>query len=281
MPYVIRKQDNQYCVYKQDADGNPIGDSLGCNDSHAGAQSQIEAIYANEQKRHDALRSAYELMTGQLVKPLKSAGVDIMTPENLQMDDNEQSIWERTYKRVFDVTGDKMKATLAAYGAVTRSRYSLSVKSAKKDGVVTVKGWGVLFSDIGHKDLDQTWFGNDTKYFLKYYSAAPLWIEHGQEDGMGSYPIGKRSLTEEHPEHGIWVEHELDPQEEVFQIAPGLHEQLVSDIDAGLYAYSSDSLSHHVAGGYNPDTGKLKVWPLAGFSLVRRPAEPGLGPVIR
>lgn len=475
MPYTIRKRDSQYCIYKQDADGNPTGDSLGCSDSHASAQSQIEAIYANENKRFDALRAAYQSLrmnalknayraiandqvhTGVMLafylpadvakslyeqvapaikeagvepvqpndyhltliyagdmnelgnkrdtivnvlssasdedvmrspiegvisgvgrfatteddntnalyvsldaidlpafrqqllerlqqkgvateqthgftphitiayipidaptptiplepievkfqdivlawgddkqeyildgdayqsvaKPLKSTSADIVTPDNLQMDDNEQSIWERTYKRVFDATGDKMKASLAAYGAVTRSRYSLSVKSAKKDGVVTVKGWGVLFSDASHKDLDQTWFANDTKYFLKYYAGAPLWIEHGQENGMGSYPIGMRSLTEEHPEHGIWVEHELDPQEEVFQLAPGLHDQLVSDIDAGLYAYSSDSLSHHVTGGYNPDTGKLNVWPLAGFSLVKRPAEPGLGPVTR
>ncbi len=281
MPYTIRKQGNQFCVHKQDANGNPTGDSLGCSDSHAGAQSQIQAMYANEQKRVDALRAAYETLTGEPVKPLKSANTDIMTPDNLEMSDAEKSIWERIYKRILGITSDEMKATLAAYGAVTRSRYSLAVKSAKKDGVVTVKGWGILYGDTGHKDLDQTYFSNKTKYLLRYFERGPLFIEHGAEDYVGSYPIGMRSLTEEYPDYGIWVEHELDPQEEVFQIAPGLHEQIVSDVDAGLYSYSSDSMSHHVSGGYNPKSGELKIWPLVALSLVKHPAEPQLGPVIR
>lgn len=45
-------------------------------------------------------------------------------------------------------------------------------------------------------------------------------------------------------------------------------------------SYSSDSLLHHVQGGFNPLEGELQTWPMAGCSLTPTPAEPGLGPVV-
>lgn len=48
MPYMIKKNDKQqFCVFKQDENGDPTGDSFGCHPSHDMAQKQIEAIYAN------------------------------------------------------------------------------------------------------------------------------------------------------------------------------------------------------------------------------------------
>ncbi len=43
MPYEIRKNGDEWCVYKKTG-----GESLGCFDSRAGAQRQIAAIYASE-----------------------------------------------------------------------------------------------------------------------------------------------------------------------------------------------------------------------------------------
>lgn len=48
MPYVIRKNESQWCVYKEGADGEPTGESLGCHDSESGAQEQMRALYAND-----------------------------------------------------------------------------------------------------------------------------------------------------------------------------------------------------------------------------------------
>jgi len=52
MPYVIRMHDEdgkeRHCVYKQGAEGEPTGESLGCHDTHAAAEQQMRALYASE-----------------------------------------------------------------------------------------------------------------------------------------------------------------------------------------------------------------------------------------
>lgn len=47
MPWKIFKEDGEWCVYKHDADGNKVGDALGCHPSRAAAQRQIGALHAN------------------------------------------------------------------------------------------------------------------------------------------------------------------------------------------------------------------------------------------
>jgi hypothetical protein len=58
MPYMIQKDGEQFCVYKQGEDGKAMGESLGCHDAEADAKKQLAALYANvpdateqEQKR--------------------------------------------------------------------------------------------------------------------------------------------------------------------------------------------------------------------------------------
>ena len=45
MPWLIRKQGDKFCVYKEGADGNPTGSSRGCHDSRAAAERQRRALY--------------------------------------------------------------------------------------------------------------------------------------------------------------------------------------------------------------------------------------------
>jgi len=47
MPWAIAKRGDEYCVYKEDADGNPTGESLGCHNSRKQAEKQMSALYAN------------------------------------------------------------------------------------------------------------------------------------------------------------------------------------------------------------------------------------------
>lgn len=194
---------------------------------------------------------------------------------------DEQNLWDSTYARVLEQTKDETMATLAAVGAINRRRANLAVKSVRAaNGDMLVKGWGILFGDPQRLDLDETWFGKNTQFFLEYYQDAPLWFEHGEDPLMRSWPIGRRTETQVVANHGIFITHRIDPQERIFQAFPDLLNQLNDDIQQGVYSYSSDSLSHHVQGGFNPSTGELTVWPLAGVSLVHNPAEPGLGPVM-
>lgn len=55
MPYTKVKKGNQFCVYKEDADGNPEGDSFGCHDTEKEADEQIAALYANEKSVDETL----------------------------------------------------------------------------------------------------------------------------------------------------------------------------------------------------------------------------------
>lgn len=52
MPYTIQEHsdDHEWCVYKEDEDGEPMGESLGCHPSEDEAQAQMRALYAVESK---------------------------------------------------------------------------------------------------------------------------------------------------------------------------------------------------------------------------------------
>jgi len=46
-PWDIFIEDEQFCVYKVDEEGNATGDSMGCHPTEAEAQAQIAALHAN------------------------------------------------------------------------------------------------------------------------------------------------------------------------------------------------------------------------------------------
>lgn len=200
-------------------------------------------------------------------------------------DEAEQSAYKRTFDAVFAATQDAVKAALAAYGAVSRMRFGLAVKSSTNtdgydlpEGGVIIEGWGIMFGTPVHKDRQDTFFSAKANYMLDYYKGAPLWIEHGEDEKARSYPAGYRLEAKMYPEFGIYVKHVVHPQAEAFKHID--FDATVKAIETGQQSYSSDSLLHHVVKGYVAPTGELSIWPLAGFSLTNSPAEPGLGPVI-
>lgn len=178
----------------------------------------------------------------------------------------DEAVWLRNFSDYLPRVQDLERTMLLADGAVMRAHRSLAVKAA--DGKVYVEGWALLFSDAERLDLQDTYFPPDTETLLEYYATAPLFWEHGS----GDLPIGKRSAYKFYPGVGIWLEHELDPKHPRYK-------QTLVDIEAGRLSYSTDSMSHYVEEGYDPTNGELAVWPLAGCSLTRQPAEPGLSKV--
>ena len=57
MPYKPVKRDNEWCVFKLDANKQPTGDSLGCHDTLRAAYQQMRALYAAENKQEDGRRN--------------------------------------------------------------------------------------------------------------------------------------------------------------------------------------------------------------------------------
>ncbi len=50
MPYAKVEQDGQICIYRKGEDGRPAGETLGCHDSEAEADTQLAALYAAMEK---------------------------------------------------------------------------------------------------------------------------------------------------------------------------------------------------------------------------------------
>ena len=186
---------------------------------------------------------------------------------------DEQRQWLAVFNAVFAQTLDEEKAILAAWGAVRKGRTvgGRSVALVKADGLVIVRGWGVLFTDPAHTDSYGTHFSLLSHLLAEYYQDAPLWYEHGLDADYDVWPIGKRHAVEIYG-FGVWAEHSLFPDHRLF-------ERTVREIEEGQLAYSSDSIAHYVEQGINQANGELRMWPLAGWSLTRQPAEEGLGPV--
>ena len=187
-----------------------------------------------------------------------------------KMSASEQNAWTDTFDQALEQTGDENKAACAAQGVLNRR----AVLGLKADGTALptkVEGWAVLFTDPDELDLQGTYFDDMTRLLTEYYPRAPLWMEHGKDPEYGADPIGFRSVCQVFP-IGVWLEHDL-------HLTHPLYARTAKDAADGVFSYSSDSLAHYAQQGYDPRDGHLGEWPLAGCSLTRTPAEPGLGPV--
>lgn len=65
MPWKVKKEKNQFCVYKEDENGEPAGDTLGCHDTQKEADDQLAALYASEERAISML-SVYQQVSSAL-----------------------------------------------------------------------------------------------------------------------------------------------------------------------------------------------------------------------
>jgi hypothetical protein len=95
MPYGKWQNGDQICVYKKDADGNRIGEPLGCHPTEDAADAQIAALYANEIRSEDV-----QYFAGGMVRAVGNGIVEgLLVPFNTR--DNPD--WYGTY---FDANTD-------------------------------------------------------------------------------------------------------------------------------------------------------------------------------
>lgn len=78
MPYKVFEEGDEWCVYRVDADGEPIGKTLGCHDSEAEAEEQVKALYANEPQARAAVGVHHTATDGDMEPPeLRDASLEI------------------------------------------------------------------------------------------------------------------------------------------------------------------------------------------------------------
>ncbi len=97
MPWVIKKDGDEWCVYKEGADGQATGESLGCHDSEAKAKDQLAALYANEEKARHLV--TFEIPIDKRGYEIRAWGTDLAIEEDGQL---------RGYASVFDVMSEPM-----------------------------------------------------------------------------------------------------------------------------------------------------------------------------
>lgn len=182
-----------------------------------------------------------------------------------RLTDSDRQRWQEVYDEVLAQTGDEQLAALAAWGAVNRARL-MGVRSGSS---YIVRGWASRFDDGSMPDAYDTYWDENTDYFTDYFTSAPLWMEHGQDEAYGSDPIGKRLHARIYP-FGLMLEHVLHEDHPQFA-------ETVRRVESGEYSYSVDGVGHHTR--IDEETGHVDQWFLTGCSLTKYPAEPGLGPV--
>lgn len=78
-PYVVVEEEGQYCVYRADDEGQPMGKPMGKHPTRGEAQAQVSALYANEGKAGRVLsgRNATRIRAAldALNETLKEAGL--------------------------------------------------------------------------------------------------------------------------------------------------------------------------------------------------------------
>lgn len=50
MPWTIVEQDDEFCVFKEDAEGEPTGEAIACHETESAAMAQVAAMVASEEK---------------------------------------------------------------------------------------------------------------------------------------------------------------------------------------------------------------------------------------
>lgn len=91
MPYTIKKTDNEYCVHKANADGTPMGESLGCHSTRKEAAAQIGAIEKSEKK---AITLTLDIDMGEIVDAYTKSEPEPVLPEEIDMSTKAQLMGE-------------------------------------------------------------------------------------------------------------------------------------------------------------------------------------------
>lgn len=93
MPWKSFKENNQYCVYKIDAEDNKTGKSLGCHSTMSQADKQVAALYASEGKEADAetKEEAHEKMYDEMGHEMNYSGPISFTEMQAEREAREQA----------------------------------------------------------------------------------------------------------------------------------------------------------------------------------------------
>ena len=245
MPYKIVKNDSEYCVWKHDDAGKPIGKTLGCHKTEKEAAKQMAALYAAEKKAAPpATREG---------RVLSAKNRDLISAAIAQSAEAIKALQD-----LLEATAPQEPEERAAIVTALRS-----VRAIAEDAdTVTIAGYGVVW---GGRDMYGTTFTPQTDFWTGRITAAPLVLyDHGLDGTLKKTVLGT-TKEQKLDTIGLWIAAQLYKHQEYMAAV----QQLVAD---GVLGWSSGAVSHLV--DIERETGEVRSWPIVEYSLTPTPAEP-------
>ncbi len=192
MPYKVFEKDEEYCVYKLNEDGEATGDPLGCHESEEKAESQVQALYANEEHDHDDDHKSVEI-------------------------EETESEVQQDYPTGTQLEEVAMKLKLA------------TVKNLRSDGEeIRIGGYAVVWGDEDNVDLHGEFFTSDTEEYTTVFKAMgglPFLVEHATDDDLFKTTVVGVVDTMKYLEDGLWWEAKVKEHELYMQYVQPLIER--------------------------------------------------------
>lgn len=205
MPYKVVKNGDEWCVHKEDADGKPTGNSLGCHPSRGKADAQMRALYASENK---ALRDELDALKASLIPepPVDPDDTDETAPVDVAVD--PAVIAPLPDESVAVTEPDEPVENKALFERVwERIQKRLGAKSDDAVGFKVVGNHWFLTWTNNFKDRDQQIFPErEIKAYLQRVDMGivpmpELWFWHGVKGA--STRIGMTEVIGGHGHFGI------------------------------------------------------------------------------
>ena len=173
MPYKVFEKDEEYCVYKIDENDEPTGESLGCHKTHEMAESQVQALYSNDDHDSDEDHKSVDIKETDLE-------VESGYPTEMQFEEVAMKLKLATVKNLHDDNGD-----------------------------IRIGGYAVVWGDEDNLDLHGEFFTPDTEEYTTVFKAMgglPFMVEHLTDERIFKSTVVGIVDTMKYEEDGLWWE---------------------------------------------------------------------------
>ena len=281
---MIRKRDDEFCVYKKGVDGEPEGETRGCHATKEEAQKQMAALYVHVPESASALDT--QRVKAAVTK--KEADGEHPASHYLVVEDAESpTAW---HLRVRDINGDVDHRLMGAAWAALHGGYRGNTYEGpnKEEAIAKLKklyaqekmdvpgqtvkaipdgnDWvldilAVPFGGPDDRDDQGEWFDAQTNLHEDKYPLPPIVYHHGMTDGLRGLVetpeyIG-RTIKRWIDSAGVWMRSVLDKTSRTAQRVWEAAQKNMARASSG----TAPNLARVEPNGY------IREWPLVEVSV--------------
>jgi hypothetical protein len=284
MPYKVFEENEKYCVYKVNADGEK-SEKVACHDTEEKAKDQITAINMSESESGKSMH-----MEETEPMPMKEVSYNqiILDAEKEFMGKYDSGYVMEVYKEYMIVVRD---------GKLWKAPYSMSeegckivdmpnwtevqldinfvnkfaneltaVKSVVVNGEEYVQAYGAIWGSTQERDLHKEWFSKSTQEMTSIFEQMgkiPYLFQHGADGVIKSTVIGE--VTEMTTDDiGLWYRARVREHEAYKRMVKPLLEERKLFSSSGVLP---------AAKKVNKMTGEITRWPIIEITATHTPAE--------